>query len=64
MASLGEQHLAGRPEVHILVVRGEHKRIIGREVDTLAEPDRVPGFVEFESEHEHVRVLVELGLLR
>jgi hypothetical protein len=50
--------------VHILVVRGEHQRIIRREVDTLAERDRVPGFVEFEPEDEHVRVAFKLGLLR
>jgi hypothetical protein len=63
IASLGEQHLAGRPEMHILVVRGEHKRLIRREVNTLAERDRVPGCVKFEAEHEHVRVLFKLGLL-
>ena len=64
MASLGEQDFAGRPKVHILVVRGERKRLTPREVNTLAEADRLPGFVEFESEHEHVRVRFKLGLLR
>ena len=64
MASLGEQNFASRPKVHILVVRGERKRLTPREIDTLAEADRLPGFVEFESEHEHVRVRFKLGLLR
>ena len=64
IASVGEKGLAGRPEVHMLVVRGEQKRFTRREVDTLADPDRLSGFVELESEHEHVRMRFKFGLLR
>jgi hypothetical protein len=56
IASVRKQVLAGRPKVHMLVVRVERECLIGREVDTLAESDRLPECVQFDAEDEHVRV--------
>jgi hypothetical protein len=46
--------------MHVLMVRVEGKGLIIRQVDTLAECDRLPELIELNAEHQHMRMLIKL----